>query len=590
MQISAALLFFAVYFHSPAETKQKCSHTIVFQKILGLRPMQTRNSTDEAALFPLYAASRSTDEVVNAKCARLCREDPVCYGYLLVFSQNTCYGYTSNQSAVGQTRYDHIDENNHQLVPDVNAAFFVKSCLDVSPKCATSKLFPIMTIPGASLVGQNFIQLPKLASRTECINACLQEQRFACRSARFVHSYRNNQHRLWTKIDKVQLGQCFLSQANKFTNPESFTYGWEDEDYMENQCHDIQRSHANCSFEQNQNNAFIYADDSMIVSGERSCSERCLNEDRFACLGYTYYNTSRSGRSSTCFLHSDDLISLGPKAVRVVYGSMYARRVQCLLIDAQCQGDRLEVGFNPISGFHGRMSLNTPNENCSQITTNLGREVLTIATGNELIESRCGIRRAFIKGDMNNFLIFAYVYLQQDPVVRTQSDRLLKMGCIHRSSNTTILMNNMPMKSTVDFIPHSQSFSFGSIEINNGTAKIAKHVTIKLVDVETQTEVFEAILGQLIEMRIVSKNFDFDLMPYDIHALSNSETLQLLNEKGCPLNRKLFTGFRKQKTRFGVTLRTRFHAFMFPSSTALNFRLKVKFCYESCPKVVCIYQ
>lgn len=75
--------------------------------------------------------SRSTSN--NARCARLCREDPDCYGYLLVFSQSVCYGYSSNRTAtrVAPTRYDYIDEANHQLVADANVAFFVKtSCLD----------------------------------------------------------------------------------------------------------------------------------------------------------------------------------------------------------------------------------------------------------------------------------------------------------------------------------------------------------------------------------------------------------------------------------------------------------------------------
>lgn len=102
----------------------------MFHKILGLRPVPGEQET--GGVLPLYsaaAASTSREEAVNAKCARLCREDPDCYGYLLVFSQNACYGYSSNRTAT--TRYDYVDENNHQLVNDANVAFFVKTtCLD----------------------------------------------------------------------------------------------------------------------------------------------------------------------------------------------------------------------------------------------------------------------------------------------------------------------------------------------------------------------------------------------------------------------------------------------------------------------------
>ncbi|XP_055525015.1 uncharacterized protein LOC129718343 [Wyeomyia smithii] len=592
---STALVLFAIYFHSPVEPATKCSHSVVFQKILGLRPTLERRVSDEKSVLPLYVASKSSEEAVSVKCARLCREDPICNGYLLVFSQNVCYGYTTNRTALGggliRTHYDYIDDCNHQLVPDANVAYFVKSCLDVSLKCASNKLFPIVTITGASLVGQNFIQLPKLISREECINGCLREQRFACRSARFVHSTRNNRQRLSKKSNRIQLGQCFLSKADKFTNPESFGYGWEGEEYLENQCHEMRRHEARCSFEQNRDSAFVYADDSMIVSDERSCSERCLHEDRFACLGYTYHNSTRG--SPICSLHSDDLTSLGPRAVKVINGSVYARRVQCLSIDAQCQSVLIKVNFDPPRGFYGKMYLNTPQVDCSQDTSNRTARVLEIVTGNEIAESRCGIRRAFIKENMFSFLIFAYVYIQQDTAVRTQSDRILKIGCIHHSGsqNTTTLMANMPMQPTVDFIPHRQSFSFGSTELNNGTAKITKHVTVKLIDVATQTEVLEATVGQLIEMQIISVNRDYDLMPYDLMAHSGSETIRLLDEKGCPLNRRIFSGFRRQKSSTAaVTLRARFHAFLLPTSTTVNFRLTLKFCYEACPKVVCFYQ
>ncbi|EAT45493.1 AAEL003278-PA [Aedes aegypti] len=580
---------------------RKCGHVAVFHKILGMRPAKSHNVYDQEApseLLPLYGASGSREEAVNARCARLCRDDPVCYGYLLVFSQNVCYGYSSNRTAA-TTRYDYIDEANHQLVTDANVAFFVKTnCLDVPLKCATTKLFPLVSIPGAALImPSSHHLLPRLVTRDECANACFREQRFPCRSARFVRSFRNNRHRLrWSKIDRAQMGQCYLSRADRFAHPEAFRRGWEDdEEYLENQCHAMgDRGSAGCSFEQHRDTAFVYADDSLIVSEEKSCSERCLNEDRFVCVGYTYHNASSGGGGGwpRCSLHSDDLTSLGPKAVRTVIDSVYAKRVACLKLAEQCLSNRMEVAFDPDEEYRGRMYLNTAHQNCSYEVVNNGTQLLEIATGNELVESRCGIRRAFIKGNMFDFLVFAYVYIQRHPVIRTQADRLLKMGCIHHfdSANVTQLMNNLPMQSTVDFIPHSQSFSIGSTEVRNGTSKVVKGVTTELIDVETQAEVFKATLGQLLEMRIKSSNPDFDMVPHSLQAYSGDQTLTLLDDKGCPLDGQLLSGFRKEKKASEIVLAARFHAFMFPSSTTINFRLTIQFCYESCPKAVCFYQ
>ncbi|XP_055618256.1 uncharacterized protein LOC129763327 isoform X2 [Toxorhynchites rutilus septentrionalis] len=613
MQITAiVILLFTIHFHFLTGTSHqlKCSHAIVFQKILGLRPARQGRTTSDT--LPLYVANPSRPgEAVNVKCAQICREDPTCYGYLLVFSQNICYGYTANATVVAtaaaaaaaattsttttisETYYDYIDESSHQLVADVNVAFFVKTCLDVPHKCVARKLFPLVTIPGASLVGQNFVQLAQLVTRNGCMNACLRERKFACRSARFVHSFRNNRHRLWEKSGKLQLGQCFLSRNDRFTSPESFRRSWEDEEYLENQCHGLEPASADCSFEQHRDVAFIYPDESLVVADERSCAERCLNEELFTCLGYTYRNSSNNHREPPiCFLHSDDLITLGPKAVRVTFNSVYSRRLLCLNVQTQCHDDRIKLDYESDVLFEGRVYLNTAHTNCSRESEHNGTLSLEITTGDEITESRCGIRRAFIKGNVQNFLVFGYVCIQTHPLVRTQADRMLKVGCIHtlKSPNMTSLMKTLPMRSTVDFIPHSQSFSFGSIEISNGTSKALKHLTTHLIDVETQAEIFEATIGQLIEMQILSADRDFDLSPYSLVAYTLDETLSLLDDKGCPLDRRLFPGFRKQKTSTGITLSARFHAFVFPSSRTLQFRLTIKFCHDVCPKVVCFYQ
>lgn len=263
-----------------------------------------------------------------------------------------------------------------------------------------------MSVPGAILSTPSSHQLPRLVTREECANACFREQRFACRSARFVRSFRNNRHRLWAKIDRIQMGQCFLSETDRFSRPEAFLRrGWpEDEEYLENQCHTLaERGAVGCSFEQHRDTAFVYADDSLTVSGEKGCSERCLNEDRFVCMGYTYHNFSREGKGGggvKCLLHSDDLTSLGPKAIRMVFESTYAKRVPCLQLEAQCLSNRMEVAYQPDEEYRGRLYLNTEHQNCSFEMTNNETRLLQIATGNEIVESRCGIRRAFIKGNM----------------------------------------------------------------------------------------------------------------------------------------------------------------------------------------------
>lgn len=88
-----------------------------------------------------------------------------------------------------------------------------------------------------------------------------------------------------------------------------------------------------CSYERYLNAAFLYADEIIHGLTEKECQERCDNEPRFKCNGVTYRGKLYSGtrESTDCALHSDDIISLGPRSMRrSTTGSVYMRRVRCL--------------------------------------------------------------------------------------------------------------------------------------------------------------------------------------------------------------------------------------------------------------------
>ena len=117
----------------------------------------------------------------------------------------------------------------------------------VPQKCKTTKLFPIVRIPGSMLVGQGYKRINRLLTREQCMEKCLYEREIVCRSAHFILSYRNNRQRFGRNLsggretvdnNDEEVGQCILSRENKFTRPESFKYGQDSEEYFENQCAD----------------------------------------------------------------------------------------------------------------------------------------------------------------------------------------------------------------------------------------------------------------------------------------------------------------------------------------------------------------
>jgi hypothetical protein len=63
--------------------------------------------------------------------------------------------------------------------------------------------------------------------------------------------------------------------------------------------------------------------------------------------------------------------------------------------------------------------------------------------------------------------------------------------------------------------------------------------------------------------------------------------LTLINQEGCPQNVKIFPELKKVDNGQQRYLYSRFHAFKFPDSAAVNFDVVIHFCPRQCPPVNC---
>ena len=133
-------------------------------------------------------------------------------------------------------------------------------------------------------------------TRRECIERCLFETSFKCRSLSFQVSIRNN---------------------------------------IENQCQVVNNGVEEqflddlCAYEHYPESALIYAEHEFIGLSDRECQEKCFKEKFFFCKGLTYQRMERSD-TSKCYIHSEDVVSMGPRAVVSMRNSYYMKRVQCL--------------------------------------------------------------------------------------------------------------------------------------------------------------------------------------------------------------------------------------------------------------------
>lgn len=134
-------------------------------------------------------------------------------------------------------------------------------------------------------------------------------------------------------LNKEILGRCTLSRDDKNTEPDSFRVTQLNEEYIENQCHmdGVNEKFLDnlCAYEHYPESALIYAEQEFPGLSHQECQEKCNQEKFFFCKGVTYQKMDHLS-NSRCFIHSEDVVSIGPRAVISWRNSYYMKRVQCL--------------------------------------------------------------------------------------------------------------------------------------------------------------------------------------------------------------------------------------------------------------------
>lgn len=209
--------------------------------------------------------------------------------------------------------------------------------ISVPLNCKTT-LWPLLRIPGASLIGRGYLTINKLLTRRECIERCLFETSFKCRSVSFQISQRNNIVRMGLSniLNKDVLGQCIMSRDDKNNQPDSFRVAPLNEEYIENNCQVAMNGENEqffddlCAYEHFPGSALMYAEQLYIGLSDRQCQERCFKEHTFFCKGITFRHSIEGTDSTHCFIHSEDVMSIGPRALIAMPDAYYFKRVQCL--------------------------------------------------------------------------------------------------------------------------------------------------------------------------------------------------------------------------------------------------------------------
>ncbi|XP_067618989.1 uncharacterized protein [Eurosta solidaginis] len=577
-------------------------------------------------------AQKVASATASSICWRICNDDNDCIAYVHLLDTNECYGY----SYFERTPHYLAIASELPLVADAEAVFYEKTCLKVPAACKQRK-WTLTKIPGTSLVLQGKKTIATLVTRRECAERCLFEDEFKCLSASFAPSYRNNRERLSQhmppedhNINPQQqqhqqsqhntIGRCILSDKDKMIQPDAFRAAPYDEEYMENQCYERPIENDNCSYELYANSSFIYAEARYLGLTQKECQQYCSHEAKFYCQGVSFHLEGDLANSE-CLLHSEDIISMGPRSLKQREKSIYMRRVKCLDVQVLCTQNEMTIKYSPKDWFNGKMYANMHSKQCVVQGNGTKSTVLRLPIGTEVTENRCGILRAYeVTKAYQRIFISALIVIQNNANVQTQGDRLIKVGCI--MSNSTLrkdehkdgrsddvddvtegedIPNAIALESSLEFAQRMLP-NEGSIFFNSSDVPLLPKVYLQILDISHQHETNDVLIGQNLELQIIAEysphqqqliNYALPPLP-DFRATSliaktqdNQNFVQLIDERGCPIDATVFPALERFRSSSKNMLRARFHAFKFAGSSLVNFDVKIRFCMQRCPDDNC---
>ena len=248
------------------------------------------------------------------------------------------------------------------------------------------------------------------------------------------------------------------------------------------------------------------------------------------------------------------------------------------------------IRYQPRQFFQGRIYTENHAEECGVSGSNYGPTFLTLPIGSAFKEQRCGISRAFDYETPNRTLIFAYIIIQNNPLVMMQSDRYIKVGCISR-------LNRTSDSGVPDFVSLETSMEFGRKDYDGSGSLVIDEggdvpkLKLLILDPFEDMPIKEARIGQVLKLVISMESHidNYDLRAINLTATSEHDRLELIGPTGCPKNPAIFPALQHNITPNSRQLVTKFKAFKFASSSQLRLSVAIQFCYKSCKPINCGY-
>ncbi|XP_046415572.1 uncharacterized protein LOC124299981 [Neodiprion virginianus] len=469
-------------------------------------------------------------------CLETCQANDSCQavnyetGLCVLFGSNA----DNNPGALSQSQFP------------VFTIYAQKSCLSVKP---CERAWCIDRVQGHRLQGHTKRNVAA-SSRQHCLELCLGEREFLCRSANYENSTKTCE---LSDMDRLTVaGSGAFQTANGF-------------DYLENHC--VEEPMKLCEFKKLTGRILktvdsVYQD----VGSADECRELCLNSP-FRCHTYDYGDTG----DMVCRLshHSRaTLTDIQEPYLDVPEGSSYELS-SCYNVTIDCQAGQMVAHIQTSKLFNGKIyAKGSPNSCVEDVKSDLEFELRMAYDDLE-----CNIRQQGLGRYMNDIVI------QHHDTIVTSSDLGLAITCLYDLTNKTV-------SNEVDLGVHGEITPALSEEVIVDSPNVAMKITDRSGnDVVRSAEVGDPLA---LKFQILNPNSPYEIFVRELVAMDgvDSSEIELIDARGCPTDHLIMGPLYKLPTT-GKILLSHFDAFKFPSSEVVQFRALVTPCMPSCEPVQC---
>ncbi|XP_057658095.1 uncharacterized protein LOC130895022 [Diorhabda carinulata] len=466
----------------------------------------------------------------------------------------TCQGNESCQSINYETGLCVLFSSTADALPGaltrsqfpVFTIYAQKSCLGVKP---CERAWCIDRVQNHRLIGYVNSQ-HAVGSRQECLELCLGENEFSCRSANY-----NNVS-----------GICELSKMDRMTVAGSTAFQPSDDyEYMENNC--IDEPTKLCEFKKLSGRILktvdsVYQD----VGSADECRELCLNSP-YRCHSYDYGDTGEM----VCRLshHSRATLSDIQEPYLEVPEAATYELSSCYNVSIDCRSGDMIARIQTSKLFDGKIYAKGSPNSCVRDVNNSLEFELNMPYDN----LECNVRKNGLGRYIND------VVIQHHDKIVTSSDLGLAVTCQYDLTNKSVT-NEVDLGVVGDITPAL------SEEVTVDSPNVAMKITNRNgEDIMQSAEVGDPLA---LKFEIMDKNSPYEIFVRELVAMDgvDSSEIILIDADGCPTDHFIMGPIYKSAST-GKILLSHFDAFKFPSSEVVQFRALVTPCMPTCEPVQC---